>query len=302
MNKQISKSILSLVLIFAVLLSLSISSYAENGDTKIKKHLSTIKINEYQKLKELKDQSDEELLRKGLSTSEIKEIKDFDYAKELKKRIKAKKEDLSSMGYSNEQINMMKEITENQELTVNQLTALSANCTLSVWEYGHFYNSSLSEVYLEADFEWSSIPVFVGTDILAIAWSDGMYPQVNTQTQFETHSQAYYYTVGGIGFIGSSTYTVIGNTNVGAYVKFPMNKAFTNSGFTVQGYCMNGYLQVYITKKAAVPEISVLSQYGHSTVTVSPTVQLKGSPSITFASTMTTEAEASTYIDLTIPR
>lgn len=275
----------------------------KNDNIRTKKLLSTIKINEYEKLKELKSQSDEELSISGLSESEIKDIKNLDYAKELKKRIKSNEKELSSMRYSKEQIELIQslDLSDSQTLTEDQLTSLSATCTVYLWEYGHFYSSSSSEIYLESDFYWDSIPVFVGTDILAMAWSDGMYPDVNVQEEYSTYFKANYYTVGGVNFVDSSAYTVIGNTNIGAYSKFPMRKAFSQSGFTVQGYCMDGFLQVHISKKAAVPEVSVLSQYGHSTITASPTVSFKGAPSITFSSSMVTADEHSWKIDLTIP-
>ncbi len=309
--KRIYKSYLALLLSFLFLSFSSISSYAISNDNTViqKKLLSTSIMNEYQKIKELQSCSDEELLKKGFSKTEIKEIKDFNYAKEIVKRAKLGMDDLKSLGYNDEQVNILKRYAssdiQSETLSEVQLNILSSTCTLNVWEYGHFYSSSKSEVYLESDWDWGNIPpVFTGTDIVAISWSDGLYPQINSQQVYSTYCDVNYYFAGALGkvsWITKDTLTVIGDTNLGAYAKIPMLKNVTQSGATITTYAMDGRLQVYISKQAAVLEISVSSQYGHSTITVSPTVQFKGAPSITFGVTMTTEAADSVYINIKKP-
>lgn len=295
MKKQFIRRTTAILLSLTFLFSLTLFSSAANQpkhdvSKNQKKLLSSTKIREYDMLKQLQSQSDDELKNKGLSESEIKEIKDFDFAKALKARAtKNSDKELSSLGYSADEISVLRD-SNSTEL---QLAALSATLTLEVSEYGHFYTSSLSEVYLETYFEWDSFPVFYGSDIIATAWSDGMYCQVNNQVQYETYCSVNYYMPGNRAYYNSYTYNVIADTNNGAHVKFPLNVG--------PAYALSGYMQTYITKQAAVQEIAVLSKYGHSTISVSPTVSFTSAPTIGFSTTMTNAGEDSMYINLTVP-
>lgn len=292
---KLVKKILSLFLCITFLFSLTIVSSATDSDVSKnqKKLISTIKITEYEMLQQLQGQSDEALKEKGLTATEIKEIKNFNYFDALKKRaaIKNNKE-LEGMGYSENDIEILKDPNSSE----SELIALSATVTFSVWEYGHFLQSALSEVYLETDWSWDIWPTFGSTDIVAICWSNNLYCNTNTQKPYETYAEVSYYDIGST-YRGYSQLTVIAETNLGAHVKIPLRKKIGNYEY----FALNGYMQTYIQKKAYVPQVSVYAKYGHSTVTVTPTVSFKGYPSIEFAPTMTEAAEDDEYIDLTIP-
>lgn len=109
---KLVKKILSLFLCITFLFSLTIVSSATDSDVSKnqKKLISTIKITEYEMLQQLQGQSDEALKEKGLTATEIKEIKNFNYFDALKKRaaIKNNKE-LEGMGYSENDIEILKD-------------------------------------------------------------------------------------------------------------------------------------------------------------------------------------------------
>lgn len=162
------------------------------------------------------------------------------------------------MGYTKEQIEIIRNFTGTEE----QIYALSAELWLSTYVLSHSHSSTYSQATLRTDWSWTQAPNCVFTDILAVAWSEGMYLDTGSSS---TYGKC------GYGANGSTirTTTPIPDLNKGAYIKIPM----TDSSVSPAGsWCHNGKFGYKITRQANVLELAVQAVYGHSQLTINPSV------------------------------
>ncbi|RYD06140.1 hypothetical protein N752_05690 [Desulforamulus aquiferis] len=258
---------LSILILFSFLLSLFVTT----GSLAFAQNDTEMKINEYQKLKDLKAKTDEELEEIGLSTKEIEEIKKLDYAKELQKRAKLDKKLLKNLGYSDEQVSMLK----NFQGTESEIVALAATLTISASKNEWSYDSSTNTTYFRVGFswKWSSCPVIKMTDIVAAGWSPEMYQ--DTSWNSTNHRVTYFDADSGQNT--TKNYNVdVGQAGRGAYSKFPVSTSMWNWATSGSGFFR-------VSKVGKVPEAAMKISYGHQTVSGTPTVSFPAAGSITFS-------------------
>lgn len=180
---------------------------------------------------------------------------------------------LEGLGYSEEAIQNLKSLGENP--TENQLAAASSNLTINVYagvQHGH--NSSLSWAVYYMTWAWSSQPVWNEKDMVAIAWSEGMYLTPSSESSF-THAYVNYYNDSDGSFWNKEYYStaITPDLNRGASVTFSQGKSV--GGYPTTVWAKSGAMEVKLTKQANVPEMCVQVAYGHSV--------LSGTPSVSFS-------------------
>ncbi|MBC9785939.1 hypothetical protein H1S01_15750 [Heliobacterium chlorum] len=234
-----------------------------------------VKSNEYLTLKKLKSMNENELISQGLNKDKINQIKSLDYAEELRKRAKLDSQTLKNMGYTDSQINTLK----NFKGTESEIIALSATCTLKAALNNFSYNSTTDKTNFRVYFEWawSSVPIITGTDIVALTWSPEMYMTIpDTQT---SHKVTYVHPIG----TSYSKNVTVNPENAGtaASSKFSM----TEGAY----WAKNGSGYMRVTKQGKLSEAAMLISYGHSQVTLTPSVSFSGL-SISFGSGVNKES------------
>lgn len=231
--------------------------------------ISTTTMNEYTMIKDFQNQSDSQLAENGWSAEEITELREFDYEEELELRATKDASILNSMGYTDDQINTLKTFTGSE--TEQQMMALGASVTITLSagsQHGH--NASSSWAVYSAHWLWSTKPLFNGTDIPAIAWSEGFYLDT-TSNQYTYCTINYDLDAPNGTYYGTQYAAVTPNLNLGASANVPMI-TYVGDVYGTTEWAREGWLGVKLTKQANVPEMAVQAAYGHSTITFAPSV------------------------------
>lgn len=162
--------ILTLVLIINLMFTGII--YANTGsDIKLidkAKSDGIFEINEFDFVITLQEMDDYELEEQGYSESEIQEIRNFDFKEELRKRYTENSiEDLKKQGYSINQDDISKALDGDPDA----MRRLSSTLRYNMFRGNAGYSSNFSYLDVWVEWEWSTMPLFTHTDIIAFTWS-----------------------------------------------------------------------------------------------------------------------------------
>lgn len=280
-----------LVMVLAIMGSLCFSGVAkaessfEEGGTLLNQTV----VNEYDMFKEFTSKSTETLLSEGFSSEEIQEQKSLDYKAEMQELVdklaKVNTRSLEKAGHSPEQI----EIIQNYTGTEDQIYGLSASLAFSTYYGASSASSSRSEINFRTDWTWSSAPIWLNTDIVAVPWSEEMYLDSGssyTYGKYDLHDEwdERYQT--------TQTVNVTADLNRGAYIKIDMGYHNNDVGGL---YAKKGKFGYKLFKSDLVKEVAIQPTYGHSQLNVtSPTVSFPWGVSVEFE--WGVNKEASEYI------
>lgn len=230
-------------------------------------------VNEYLKLKELNVKSDSKLRTIGYSTQDIKEIRT--YKEKFKKNIDDLNElsnsDLLGLGYDSEQVNIIRNFDGSEE----QMIRASATCTVSRSKHSFSYDNinKITNLVVNFSFKWNGAPLFRGTDLMAVSNGEKMYFNNNSYLNIS------YAPLNSSGVSSSKKIlaSIDGAGNTGASFKF---KVLGNNGLT---YAKSGQGKIYLYRKNAdIKQVGVGVKYGHSTVSLSPSVSFPAGAGISF--------------------
>lgn len=227
-------------------------------------------VDELSFIEKIKSYTADELYDLGCTKEEVSYIMNYDYNQDLVNLSKKDATELEKIGYSNKQIEKIKAYDGTTDaIDYAQANSLS-NATLSL-SYMPYSSSSTSTFGIWWTYEWSSIPIFQGTDIVAFNWVASTksssvismsYSSVPTAyTNYCYTDNTYYQTVD-----LQPTYN-IGNL----YVNIPMSK---NVG-SLQLYARSGGGFISLKTQSGSSNLysmQILSAYGHSTITLAPSV------------------------------
>lgn len=262
------------------------SGNLENMEKVAPNKSNSFSINEYDIITDLQNASDDELIEDGYTKDEIEIIKDFSYEELLYERAQLSEEILREMKYTDEQIKLLRSY-DGSNLEDNPQLAASISATCSGWI--SVDSASTSSITFYADWEWDIQPLLSGykvQDIAAIRWkgtNSAGSPMNVAISKSNSTGKVTYYEPGVGGSILNKTITVDDNYGK-AYCKFPLAQS---SSYPYR-FAESGYLKIKVDKVGSDPinEISICFSYGHSTVTINPSVSFPASFSINFASTM----------------
>jgi len=257
------KKFISLVLICIAIITSFTMAFA---DTELLTNNSIV-ISELELISELRTKSDFELEELGLSKDDISIIKS-DYAeKELLRRSKLPIDEMKGLGYSDEQISLLKKY-DGSELTKGSVyLALSSTC-LGSFSSG---TCSGSNIRVRYNWNWTSAPFFNMTDKIAFRWQ-AVKPNGSYADATVTYSKAlakYYRVTTGVYDSSKDTYysASLNNIDKTAIFNIPMIKDdnyWAKSG-TV-------YMYFYADGNFTFNYINVGAAYGHKILSGSITV------------------------------
>lgn len=247
--------------IFVVLLMLSLISmniaYADDGS-----RVYTTQINEYEYVKQLKNRTDAELKQMGFGEHEIYSLRKLDFKQAIKERAKLSNEELESLGYNTKQIYELKNFTG----TEDEIKTLSATLTTYLYVGASGKSSYYSWLTMRYGFEWSSMPFWLITDSIALAWSDGMKTNASGSS-FTLH------------YVNPS-YNWSPPTQIipasGVYAKWGVTDEVMHS------WAKSGDGVHAINKYDYVNDVEIILKFGHAVILTSISVDINGTPSINF--------------------
>lgn len=285
MNIDMKKTI-SFLLLMAFALLLAAPSYAATND---QNQVFEQKINEYQYLKMLKSKTDAELTSMDFSNEEIEEIRNLDYAAELKKRSYYDDKTLKNMGYTDEQINILSTFTGTEQ----ELITLSATLTLTGSRVNFWYSSGNQYYKIRFDWIWSTDPIFNLEDIIGVGW--GSLYHLTTSTSYSYH-KVYYkcYADGTTYDTGIKAFTPVDVLN--ATHTFPMIQ-YKYDGPQLKEYWAykgTGYIQIY--RGGSDQNADIIVKYGHTYITIIPSITIYPEPGVGFTFSTGVSTEDTLYL------
>ena len=264
------KKILSCIIALCLLFAFSTAALAATDPPG--RQINSFSINEYDLLKGLSTKSNLDLFLKGYSAQEIGVIRNVkeEYARHLHEYKYLPEENLRDLGYSAQQIDLIRDFTGSEA----EIRAIAA--TLYFTLYTDYVTWSASQnrtnTRLCYEFEWNGVPLIKTKDIVAVTWNDWtINGKLSTITYVHIYgSQPDQY--------GSATFVPNdGPNSFGGGFKFAMtrddNYYWAKSGI--------GIFTLYHNYERH--DLSAYAEYGHSTVTLSPSFSIPGYGSISFS-------------------
>jgi hypothetical protein len=228
-------------------------------------------LNEYEYIKALKAQTDEELKKNGFSDEEVKKVKELDYKKELKERSKLANEKLKNMGYTKEQIKLLREYDGSEE----SVQALAATATIT----SNLISASSSQYKVNFNWSWSSCPVYLLDDVISCVWKATNQSGANANIAYTSANHTIYYKMVETGYTYSSTGSITRKDDyhmIAMY--FDMGDSSGTMG-TTYAYKGGGSVTLTAPVSGSISEIMMRFEYGHTYVAFKPSVSFSSSGS-----------------------
>lgn len=236
--------------------------------------------NEYDMYRDLQEKSGNELSSLGLSKEEINNIKTKSYSSCLRERSIYSEEELRNMGYSIEQIDIIKDPNATDEQLLKASATLTITTVIEKLDY-HPNNYTYSTVYIQ--WIWSSKPYFLLIDDLAIAWTEQMafmpYSENNKSryTLYKRHSQT--------GIVTTSTTGLTSNDYVALAAGVKTPGFFVETSATpppTTQFIYKGAARVALKHYGMVEWLQAQGAYAHYTFIATGISLTCGFPSINF--------------------
>jgi hypothetical protein len=270
------KTIQRLFLVFVIITTFTLTAFASD----VKSNTSTT-INEYDFLLDLNKESDSVLIERGYAANDIRVIRNAKeaYVNHLKACARLTPSALENLGYTKDQITSLQSFNGSE----SQIRALAATLDFNLTiDYVTWSSSDdRTNARLRFDFEWNGVPLIKTTDIIALSWNDWT---INGKTAYVTYTNIY---GNGSDFNRTATYVQnSGPTSYGGGYKFAMTQS-NNLYWAKSGL---GIFTLY--HNHTEKDLSAYAEYGHSTITVTPTFSIPGYGSISFSYGTDTQSQA----------
>lgn len=164
MRKRRLSLLIALILLFS-----NVIAYAGEGDLNVRSE--KVVFNEYEMYKIMNEKNEKELKTLGYSKEEIKEIKELDFEKELKKRAKLDKKSLKGLGYSDEEIEILKSFKDNEHISDEIMIQVAAQVDLTLDMYMSENTNNQTWLWCTFDWSWTKAPNFIIRDAVAFSWN-----------------------------------------------------------------------------------------------------------------------------------
>ena len=275
--------LLSVIIISLFCLS---TSYAkiENSQNKSEKVLI---INEYDYINSIKNANYIQLKNLNLSQIDISKIKSIDYKAEILKRKQLDNQILTSMGYSENEIKILKNFSGSEA----EMQALAGELYYTSKKDHHYYNSSNKTTYAgyTMRFTWTKTPIMQFSDIIAASWSEGFLVNKTSSKVLLTYKlrDGSYYNKKAKNNLELNTFSS----------KFEVSNTVP---YTPHYFIKSGKLTLRLYKKGRIKNIACVMKYGHTILNVKPSISISNGISFSFTPSFGVKTEYSNYIPSTL--
>lgn len=201
------KKIISTITILAILMGmLSMTVFAENIEVAdFPEGMRQFEMSEYEIYNNFANQSDEQLKKSGCSAEQIQQLKENSFESALLERASLPVEKLESMGYSSEEIALLKAYDGHKIVANDPLLVTIANCTGGCYAE----NMTTTTVDYTMNWTWDRMPLVLFDDYIAIAFQG--YDSADREIRLKVLSNKLtvsYYTTEGSTYRGNREYSV----------------------------------------------------------------------------------------------
>lgn len=161
------KKLISLLLVLALVVGICPAAFAMesevvNDDVMVE----TTVYSEFELYQRVISHSDEELMGLGYSQSEIDEVRNFSFEEAFLERAKLDYDQLQGLGYTDEQIRILKAYNGEPITPTSEILRAAAQCTGKMTGI----SASTTIIYYGYSWEWSTMPLHDLGDVAALAW------------------------------------------------------------------------------------------------------------------------------------
>lgn len=238
--------IMAYLICFGLLIG-DVSAAASQANPKAVIEESCYSKNEYEMYQEMAACTDDELLDSGMTEAEIAEFRAFSLEDAFLERGKLPEKQLQVLGYTQEQIRVLKEYDGSPITDDSPVLLASATCTGSI----RSVSASASKISFQYQWQWSTPPAIQKKDKMAVTWL-GVTPSasiISVSATYRHYCVNYY----------SST--------TGAYVKYISGSPTSLSGFN--GYSL-GYDMVIPIPETSDGSLTAWAKYGYMSFNIEP--------------------------------
>ena len=273
------KTISILLAIYFFVISLSVSSFAISGKDLLSN--KNVIINEWDEYNKIISMTDKELLNFGYTKQEIKEIRNFDYEKEIRYRATLDDKTLKAYGYTNKDIKELRQVATMDNIPDNVIKSISKSTLTSSLRYDSSGsriegNAPMYYVNLKYSWSWNRIPFFRIVDMVAIVFAS------STSNSFTYYAKSNYKVHANLVALSSAysnynqeiswVYSTDKPNSISA--KFSLGLNNVEGDLTHFAYSGYGYFQ--LTNRSNTSRLYIDACYGHTTVNVVPNYSLSG--------------------------
>lgn len=260
------KKTISLILSLIMILALATTAWADEPE--LYKTIYSSTISEYDCYVNIREKSNEELEKLGFNMQFANDIKSNSVENELLKRSELSSKELkNNYGYSEEQINIIKNYNGEPIEKQPQLRGIFADMDYSVRRY---IISGTTKTVVGITWEWSNKPFLCGTavkDIAALRWegTNSMSQPINLGINTnKSYCHVSYYDLDGSFFKTKKTKL---------YVKDAYEKVYSKIQMGIndrQSYAKKGMMKLYldVIGNGRIEETQFIFAYAHQTVAV----------------------------------
>lgn len=173
------------------------AQYHDNIISGIARSVSTSTYNEYEIIKMLEEMSVEELQQRGYSSDVIEVIENGNLEEtileETFSRASLTESELLDMGYTEEEIVILKALTGEETLEQISTRGILADCTCYNTLVDHYYRTSTGKTYFLVSYgwEWDKCPVWLLTDCAGVGWNHDFHPDDSLDTSYIDYNTTY---------------------------------------------------------------------------------------------------------------
>lgn len=234
-------------------------------------------LDEYDLFMDVYKASNSELTSRGLSQEQIEALRSFNPVQKLYDLSRLSEYDLSK-DYTSEEIKYIKSFShlKIEEINVESIRPLSAGVALSIRPASVWENQQGMRLVLEFNWAWNGAPYFTQTDLLAFAWGNDFYAdEISSTMTIEYKDINNNYITKRVFALDKSSFM----PNSGCGFKFPQSYA-PNALRSIS----SGRGFIVMVNPNIVRGTEIICKYGHSTMSIDPTISISKFPvSIAFS-------------------
>jgi hypothetical protein len=220
-----------------------------------------------------------------MSEDQIDLIKSDAIENELLEKAALSVDELSKLGYDNNQIAILKNYDGQAIEDAPELRGVFAGMTAKFFKS----SASTSSLKVRVFWEWSNAPALAGdpiTDLIAMRWqgtNTGGRPLNVAFNSSKSSANVNYYTRDGEYKFNRSVDIVCDSPYDHAYAEIPVSSGEYEDGWTIYAKSGNMYVQVDRTGTDSIKEAAFVFGYGHTVIAISPSLSLPASFGIGFS-------------------
>lgn len=235
----------------------------------------TVTVSERDMILELQEKTDSDLRKAGLSPSEISRLRAINDKTVLEAARKQSDFELKQRGLTETQISIIR----NEPNIQTAASQAYGEVTYTIKKVAYEYKSGNTVLTIKATWEWSSAPMCLFTDIIAMTTSDYNFTKTSSSGWAN-------YRLSKNGEVKSKSALAMetGDSGRGISSKIDLSKTYNGAARPTKMIAFDGYITgTFRADKKKISAVGISSRYGHAEITLNPSVSFGEGASISFS-------------------